>query len=246
MGVAVSRAGADTCADGPPGPDPALARDGADPLRARWAALQMDQLARDARALEANDPIRAYLLWRRLRCFDPDDPEANAGVARTRPVRVYRPAVVPSDRWVRAVHFNGDDPWLDLAVAIPAGEPAPAQDSAQRSAERRRLVAVVALRLERAEEHLRQAHFHDALVAGEEARAGLDSMRRSDDLVAPHMRLAVLLATAQLALGDETAARASLARALTVDPDFSPDPERTPPKLMRSFEAVRASAESAP
>lgn len=244
VSAAAAGAGADDCAGWPGEPDPVPALDDPDPLRARWAALRQEELARDARALEAADPTRAYLLWRRLRCFDAGNSLASAGVARTRPVRVHRPAVVRPNRRLRTARFRGDDPWVDLARAIPVGEPLPKRDPAERAAARQRLLEVVELHLGRAEEHLRQAHFREALDAGEEARARLDAMRRADDLAAPRIRLELLSATAQLALGDPQAARASLARALAIDPEFTPDPMRTPPKLMRAFRAARTAAGS--
>jgi hypothetical protein len=68
-------------------------------------------------------------------------------------------------------------------------------------------------------------------------------MRDGEDLRQRWVRLEVLSATAQLALGDERAARASLARAIEAQPDLVLDPMKTPPKVMRALELTRVSGE---
>jgi hypothetical protein len=56
----------------------------------------------------------------------------------------------------------------------------------------------------------------------------------------------VLAATAEIALGREDAARASLERALRIQPGLNLDPVRHSPKLVRLFQEVRGGEETPP
>lgn len=67
-------------------------------------------------------------------------------------------------------------------------------------------------------------------------------MRAGAELRQRRVRLELLSATAQLALGDERAARESLIRAIESQPDLVLDPEKTPPKVMRALELARRAA----
>jgi hypothetical protein len=59
-------------------------------------------------------------------------------------------------------------------------------------------------------------------------------------------RLEVLAAVAQVAHGDDEAARQSFGRALEAQPGLELDPGRTSPKVMRALEGARAAAEASP
>jgi hypothetical protein len=65
----------------------------ADPVLARWARLRTQDLAREAELLESVDVARAHAVWRHAACLSSADPEVVRGIARTVPVRVYRPVV---------------------------------------------------------------------------------------------------------------------------------------------------------
>jgi hypothetical protein len=66
-----------------------------DPFAAHWASLRLRELSRLAQDLEAEDPIEAHRLWRRVRCLDPQSVEAEAALARTRPSVVVHRASTP-------------------------------------------------------------------------------------------------------------------------------------------------------
>jgi hypothetical protein len=185
-----------------------------DPLRARWARWRAEQVARLAARMEPRDRVEANRLWQRVLCLDPGDATALQGVERTRP-----------------------------RVVLPAAEPPPAAPLAPRP----RSTAAAAPRTERAgpgaelgraEEMIRDARFDDALAELDRLRPRVARAERP----AESARLEVLAATAQVAFGDEAAARASLARALRADPSLALDARSTPPKLLRVFEAARSAS----
>jgi hypothetical protein len=133
----------------------------------------------------------------------------------------------------------------DLAAPVAVGPPVDRPPS-DRATKRRFILGRIDTALANGEEHLRYARFEAALASAEEVRPRLERMRRLPDLQERWVRLEVLAATAQLALGDETAAGASLARAIVQLPDLALDPQRTPPKLLRALEAARATAGAQP
>jgi murein DD-endopeptidase MepM/ murein hydrolase activator NlpD len=94
--------------------------------------------------------------------------------------------------------------------------------------------APVEVLLSRANAELKRARFQEALNISEEALEPLSALssRRARPLRA---RLETIRATAHVALDDSEAARECLERALRADPEFTLDPETTPPKLMAVF-----------
>jgi hypothetical protein len=234
---------ADECAPWPGEPDPLPTLDDPDPLRARWAQLRVVELTERADIREEASPIEAYLFWRRVLCLQPGSFEARLGASRTRPIRIHRPAVVLRDAGGEQVLRPDDDPWIALSAPIPVARTAAAPDAADRAAARQRLLAAIDAQLDDGEHRLRQARFGAALEAAAEVRRRLDRMRAGEDLRQPWVRLEVLSATAQLALGDERAARESLARAIAWQPDLVLDPMKTPPKVIRALETVRVPGE---
>jgi len=235
--LGAAAAGADECAPWPGEPDPLPTLDDSDPLRARWAELRVFELSERARRREASATIEAYLLWRRVLCLQPGSFEARLGAARTRPIRIHRPGVVRDSGREAPPQPPADDPWIILAAPLAVADAQP--DAQARAAARRRILAAIGAELDAGEESLRQARFTAALAAAEMTRLRLDRLRSGDDLRGPRVRLEVLAAIAQIALGDESAARASLARAIAVDPDLALDPRRSPPKLVRALETAR-------
>jgi hypothetical protein len=234
---------ADECLPWPGEPDPLPTLDDPDPLRARWAALRVFELTERAKIREEAATIEAHLLWRRILCLQPGSFEARLGAARTRPIRIHRPAVVPHHTGGEQALLPDDDPWVILSAPIAVARAAAAPDPADRTAARRRLLAAVDAQLDDGEQRLRQARFGAALEAAAQARRRLDRMRAGEDLREPRVRLEVLSATTQLALGDERAARESLTRAIAWQPDLLLDPMKTPPKVMRALEMVRVPGE---
>lgn len=183
-----------------------------DPLRARWARLRVDQLGQLATRAESRDPADATRLWERVQCLEPESAAALAGLER---VRTDPVAKEPEPR-----------------------EPAPAVVRERARPRPKRIVEKpvapsVAKPLERAESLIRSARFDDAL--GEIERVRPDAVRPDE-----RVRLEVLAATAQVAFGDETAARASIGRALRADPKLALDESSTSPKLLRVLDDARA------
>ena len=239
------RAG-DVCAVWPGEPEPLPTVAESDPVRARWAELRVAELTERARGLEATAAIESYLLWRRILCLQPGSLEARLGAARTRPVRIYRAAVVPPQAGRELEEAPGDDPWVILAAPVSLSPLPKASEAAERAAQRKLILAEIAVGLDEAEARLREAQFEAALESAEAERSRLARMRRGSDLRAPTVRLEVLTATAQIALGDGGGASASLERALSLQPDLALDPRRTSPKVLRALDAVRTAAESQP
>jgi hypothetical protein len=237
--LAVPSALAEPCAPWPGEPVPLPTPADEDQLRARWAALRMMELAQRAERLEATDPAEANLLWRHNLCIDPGDATAGRGAARTAPVRVHRPLVVrgaSADSWASA------DPWGQLGapirvVPLPPHEP-PVQDLA-----RARLLEETEQMLDETEGLLRAARFEAAMAGATEVRTQLEGLADDDELRARRVRLEVLAATAQIALGREGEARESFGRALAARPDLELDPTKTSPKVIRVLDAVRAARE---
>lgn len=241
----------DRCAPWPGEPTPLPRVDAADSARARWAELRVHELVERAQLAEPNASVESYRLWRRVLCLDPENQLAWRGLARTRPVRVYRPEVrwgTPASPASFAV-----DPWGGLAapVLVVRWKP-PTVEEAPGEAERRPVLSRVEALLQESEQNLREAHFEEALRRAGTARRELDTAGPADGAGAPdevralRARLEVLAAIAQVALGDEAAARSSFGRALEAEPGLELDPGRTSPKVMRALEGARAAAESGP
>jgi hypothetical protein len=110
--IAAASAEAATCDAWPGEPAPLPTLDDPDPLRAEWANLRAQELAQVARSFEAEDPLRAQQMWRRLLCMDPANDEALAGVLRSQAVRVHRPPLLPEPFDAA----RGRDPWESLGA----------------------------------------------------------------------------------------------------------------------------------
>lgn len=187
-----------------------------DPLRARWARLRVDQLGQLATRAESRDPAEATRLWQRVLCLEPESAAAITALSRTHTDREAEVAVAepPAPEPARAVVRQRARPRAQRVVGKPA---APS----------------VAEPLAHAESLIRSARFDDAL--GELNRVRQDAVRPEE-----RVRLEVLAATAQVAFGDETAARASIERALRADPKLALDQDSTSPKLLRVLDDARA------
>jgi len=221
------------CAPWPDEPAPLPTRDDPDALRAEWAALRVRELAAAARRLEERETLRARQLWRRVLCLDPGHAEARAGLERTPVVRLHRPALrdVPPDPEPPA------DPWAGLASPVGV--------YVDRSAEREeeaRAAQLLALRRALAEtrDQVQGARFDAALASADALRSRLAAAPDGTARRGLEAELEVLAATAQLALGREEGAQASLRRALEAELELALDPRATSPKVLRALERARA------
>jgi hypothetical protein len=239
---------------GEPAPLPTVAS--GDPALARWSELRVAELVERAQLAEDGDPLESHRLWRRVLCFDPTNQIAWRGLDRTRVVRVYRPVA----SWGRSAAPRRADPWQGLAAPIAVARPAPHRPIAERRPPRREAAAPPRPRpdarqeraraqraalerarktLEEGEGSLRAARFEEALGRAGVARRALAALPAGADSAALQVRVEVLAATAQVALGDDAAARASFARALAANPALELDPMLTSPKVMRALEDAR-------
>lgn len=229
--LAAPSAPAEPCAPWPGEPNPLPTADDGDELRARWAALRAVELAQRAQSLEATDPAEANLLWRHTLCIDPAHEAAPQAIARTDPVQVHRPPVVLADRTASPAVT---DPWrqLDLPIRVPllAEETARALEEAEQM-------------LDETEDLVRAARFEAAVAGAEEVRTRLEGLADGEELRARRVRLEVLAATAQIALGREDEARESFGRALAAQPDLELDPMKISPKVIRVLDAARGARE---
>jgi hypothetical protein len=112
-----------------------------------------------------------------------------------------------------------------LLVAIPASPSAPG-------------IEQIALRLGRLEALVEDARFRQAVQEAVFLRSQALALPPSAEARRLLVRAEVVAGVAALALGEATTARRSFQRALQLEPALSLDAS-TPPKLRRSFDAVR-------
>ena len=126
----------------------------------------------------------------------------------------------------------------DEAVPAPITAPAPQP------------LEAVFRALDETEVALREARFEESLGAVRRANVELEevlALRAADsESQAAAVRSAMLEGTSHAGLGDEEAAIQSFARILALDPNYTPDRERTSPKIRQLFEAARSAAPSEP
>jgi tetratricopeptide (TPR) repeat protein len=91
-----------------------------------------------------------------------------------------------------------------------------------------------------AEKALREARFELAVEWAERGRRLLEREGPAREVPGQRAQLEVLAATAEIALGQEEAARESLERALRAQPELNLDSALYSPKLVRLFEEVRS------
>lgn len=237
MFAAEGRAESALCAPWAGEIDPLPSVSDPDPLRAAWAGLRADQLADVALQLEPHSRALAHRVWRHSRCLDPERFELVRALSRTAPVRWTRPPILgagapkpgegrmppgPVSEWP-------GDLGEPIRVAV-ARTPALGEGGARRPASPGAVRQILAT-----ERALQEARFELALARAERARRLLAADGRQPE----RAELEVLAATAEIALGRESAARRSLARALRAQADLRLDSARHSPKLVRLFEEVR-------
>jgi hypothetical protein len=217
-----------------------------DPLRAAWAEIRAEQLAVAARRLEWHSRTLANRVWRHASCLDPDRSDFAQALRRTAPVRWVRPEILGAqvieleegeELPAPAGGWSGDlgEPIRVVVARTPARERS--GEGARDDFRPARLQAMDPI--DAAEEALRGARFQLALEWVEQGRRLVETEEPAWERPRKRARLEVLAATAEIALGREEAARASLERALRAQPDLRLDPARHSPKLIRLFEEVR-------
>jgi hypothetical protein len=234
LGLGAASAHAADCDPWPGEPRPLPALGDPDPVRAEWASLRTKELAQWAKRAEADDPLRARQMWRRLLCLDPDNPDALAGVLRAKAVRVHRPALVEL-----APPARGSDAFasLDSPIGLATDVASAAREQHSESEFRALRSAVGAL-----EAQVRSAQFERAVAEVPSLRTRLARATAGGTRTSLIAQLEVLAATAELALGRNEAAEVSLKRALAADPQLALDPATTAPKVLRALATARAEA----
>jgi len=222
------------CAPWPDEPKPLPTVLDNDATRARWATLRLRELSAAALALDPDDPARARSIWVHAACLAPGDTDlARRSLATLPAVTVHRPELLRGE-----VTLAGHDPWRSLSAPVAVSVPQPPARAARPPAAPPppSTAAADALVAETAA-NVRAARFDAALSSAERARRELTTLPQKKR--APRTaQLEVLAATAELALGRDDAAHASLRRALDADPSLKLDPD-TSPKVRRALEAVR-------
>lgn len=224
------------CAAWPGEPDPLPAAAAMDPLEQRWAQLRRDELAGLARSLEMIDRLEAHRIWRHAACIAPADLELRAGVERTRPAVLHHVGIRPfaaRDVALRRAALASAFAVLDRDALIPSSDQA-------RATPVEFDFEPVDRHIEIAGEWLAQARFRAAVDRAALARAKLARLEPHPAVVRRRARIEMLTATAQIALGLQDDARASVERALRAEPDLELDPLLAPPKLRRLIESARA------
>jgi len=255
LAIAAARAQAGECSHWPGEPRPLPQVEDRDPLRARWAGLRAQELARRARELEPIDPVSAHQAWRRVLCLDPADERALAGALRTLPLRVHRPEIEISAE--PAPDVSDTDVWLLLDapvvialrpehLATKRARPGPGGGPALEAPQRAESLWRVERALAAAESQVEAARFDEALESVGRARATLAGLPPGRDLDARRLRLELVAAEAEAARGRSDEARACLARVLVLDPGFRFDARTTSPKLVRLLDAARVDAKATP
>jgi hypothetical protein len=214
-----------------------------DPLRATWAKLRADQLVWAARKLEPRSRALARRVWRHASCLDPIRLDVARALVRTGPVRWVRPPILGLDEIVvrrgeEPPEPVSERPW-DLGEPIRvvvARMPAPKRGVERVVGSSPPPLRDASEQIAAAREALQKARFELAIEWVERGRRLLETQGPP----AQRAELEVLAATAEIALGQEAAARESLGRALRAEPELGLDPAVHSPKLVRLFEEVRS------
>jgi hypothetical protein len=157
-------------------------------VRAEWASLRMKELAQWARRAEADDPLRARQMWRRLLCIDPANDEALAGVLRAKAVRVHRPTlVVHAPPIARAPDAFAS---LDAPIGLVTEGTSAAREERSQSEFRELRSAIGAL-----DAQVRAAQFERAIAAAPALRSRLARAPRGGTRTSLIAQAEVLVAT---------------------------------------------------
>jgi hypothetical protein len=242
--AAASQAESELCASWTGEIEPLPTVSDPDPLLAAWAELRADQLAEVALLLELRSRVLAHRVWRHASCLDPERLELLHGLARTTPVRWFRPPILGVDESGVSEGEEISGPGSERSGEL--GEPirvvlarTPAPESLPPALDLTEQIAA-------AEKALREARFELALEWVERGRRLLGSEGPTRERPGQRAQLEVLAATAEIALGREDEARESLERALRAQAGLSLDPAVHSPKVVQLFESVRGGDGPAP
>jgi hypothetical protein len=247
LSAGVARGAENGCQAWPGEPWPLPSVSSPDALAARWAELRVWEVTRLARQAERTGSHAAYQLWFHVACLDPESPDAREGLHLTRRVRVFRPRLVNAGPQRRPERARNADQAIaalggSVAVQVPSSLAATAPELAGGPTPEEK--AGVEGLLRRAETDLRSARFRTAIASAKEALALLDELSPEGAWQEEQrVRSEVIMATAEIALGRDDAAREHFARALRQDPGFELDPARTAPKVLRVLQAARTGQE---
>ncbi len=235
LGLALALAGAaaaeEPCSPWPGEPSPLPNAHDTDRLLAGWARARARELGGVAQELEAVRPIDARRLWVHALCLDPGSATVHEGLARSTPIRVVRPSVVmashpAADAAPRAGSLADQ---VEAPIVLPRSGAGEGGDLGE-----------IDSSLRYAQRLLQAARFEDGLRTAERAEQSARAAGAGAAVRERRARAAVLCATAEIALGRDAAAQASLERALEARPELSLDPATTSPKVVRALEAARA------
>jgi hypothetical protein len=215
-----------------------------DPLRAAWARLRADQLAALAMRVEHRSRALAGRLWRHASCLDPERLDFAAGALRAAPVRWVRPQILGAQEVevsegdaipypVSREPWDLEEPIRVIVARVSFAEPGP-------------LSAGASTEIAAAQDALRLARFELALEWVARGKEVLEAGTPLQEQANQRAQLEVLAATAQIALGQEAAARESLVRALRAQPALRLDPALHSPKLVQLLDLVRREDGSQP
>lgn len=216
----------EACAPWPGEPDPLPTVDSADPFAAQWARLRSAEFGRLAAILEADRAPDAYVIWRRVRCFDPSNPDVAAAEKRTRLARAQR-ARVTSER---------------IRAETATSEPAPTAEPPSPRVAAAIDLAAVDRRIERTRALVSEARFAKALAEIHGTRRQLAKLpggaaRRR------RAQLETLAATVLVAFGDTDGAQARFQVALHADPQLRLGDAEASPKVRSALARARLAAE---
>ncbi|MGH0037264.1 MAG: hypothetical protein ACQGVK_19740 [Myxococcota bacterium] len=252
----------DPCRAWPDEPSPLPVVWDGDPITARWARARANELADQAASAEGRSLEIAIGLWERVLCLDPESVAAVDAVERA--ANLPGPATLggggPDERpplpavsaappvaggttvaggatvaTVEPVSGGLTSGWPFMLEVLPPYVAPPA------AAE-----VAVGIDLSDVDQELseirlltEEAHFRTALAVAGATRDLLDRAGDAPAVEIRRARLEVLSATAAVALGRDTEARAHMAAALGHDPELRLDARSTSPKVLALLREAR-------
>ncbi len=211
-----------------------------DPLRSEWASRRSEELARLARTVEESNVVEAYRIWQHVFCLDSENEAARDAMASIQLVHVYHPQIekVPAEPKTRRLETMRGA-FAKLSETIRVGPKKVIERTPTVVVKRDRSLQRVDRKLAQSDNLVREARFREALALAKEVKSTLKDRQNSKDIRRRKVRTEVLTATAEVALGRKSEARASFGRALDLNPDLELDPMKTSPKVIRVFRGAK-------
>lgn len=218
------------CAPWPGEPSPLPSTRDRDRFRKEWAAQRARELVRVAELIAEQSRPGAASLWAHAICLDPRHAAYRRGLEQASVVRVFRPPVArtvePRDVIITENLLEPLRVWIppeaEAKAEAPRGEP--------------EFLALDAA--------IRAARFEEALELADAARAAVGGS--NSELASRRARIEILAAIADIGMGQEGQARASLERAAAADPSLQLDPREYSPKLLSLWDSVVTARRAAP